>query len=134
MKVLLLLLYAYLFVSYTSFFFFLMKCYFILYNRNTIMTELQCLTVKFKYEVLFLIHCPATMTSFVCTYRLFGHAFLICCITTCVRDFKCYGRTKCLFLNSITVFYWYQRNNSSIQIIKIYLVPIYFENLNIPIN
>lgn len=57
------------------------------------MTELQCLTVKFKYEVLFLIHCPATMTSFVCTYRLFGHDSLICC-TTCVRDFKCYGRTK----------------------------------------
>lgn len=98
------------------------------------MTELQCLTVKFKYEVLFLIHCPATITSFVCTYRLFGHAFLICCITTCVKDFKCYGRTKYLFLNSITVFYWYQRNNSSIQIIKIYLVSIYFENLNIPIN
>ena len=37
------------------------------------MTELQCLTVKCKYKVLFLIHCPATMTSFVCTYRLFGH-------------------------------------------------------------
>lgn len=58
------------------------------------MTELQCLTIKCKYKVLFLIHCPATITSFVCTDRLFGHASLICCITTSVKDFKCYGQTK----------------------------------------